>query len=108
MPSPSNGRVAKIRVALPDNLGLVPGQPLRLARQRFDAVFPVPAAAVGGSDDRRAIWIASPAGIAERREIAVADMGEDVLVSDGLRVGEEVIVEAPAALREGAAIIVER
>jgi multidrug efflux pump subunit AcrA (membrane-fusion protein) len=108
MPSPSNGRVSKVRVALPDNLGLVPGQPLRLARQRFDAVFPVPAAAVGGSDDRRAVWIASPAGIAERRDVAVADIGDDVLVSGGLRVGEEVIVEAPASLREGAAIVVVR
>jgi hypothetical protein len=108
MPSPSNGRVAKIRVALPDNLGLVPGQPLRLARQRFDAVFPVPAAAVAGSDDRRSLWIASPAGTAERRAVAVADVGEDVLVNDGLRVGDEVIVDAPASLRDGAAIVVDR
>ena len=32
----------KLRVTLPDNLGLVPGQPLRLARHRYDAVFPLP------------------------------------------------------------------
>jgi hypothetical protein len=31
-----------------------------------------------------------------------------VLVSEGLRVGDEVIVDAPADLREGAAIVVER
>jgi len=101
----------KLRVTLPDNLGLVPGQPLRLARERFDAVFPIPAAAVGGSEGHRSIWIARPAGTAELREIVVADGrpgSEDVLVSDGLRVGEEVIVDAPATLQAGAAIAVDR
>ncbi len=98
----------KLRVALPDNLGLVPGQPLRLARQRYDAVFPIPAAAVVGAEGHRSIWIASPAGTAERRDIVVADMGDDALVSDGLRVGEEVIVDAPPDLRAGAPIVVAR
>ena len=74
-PSRSRRRRApsKLRVTLPDNLGLVPGQPLRLARQRFDAVFPVPAGAVGGADDHRSVWIAGATGTAERREVAVAD-----------------------------------
>jgi multidrug efflux pump subunit AcrA (membrane-fusion protein) len=98
----------KLRVTLPDNLGLVPGQPLRLARQRHDAVFPVPAAVVSGAGDRRSVWIAGAEGKVERREVAVADAADDVLVSDGLRVGDEVIVDAPADLREGAAIVVER
>jgi multidrug efflux pump subunit AcrA (membrane-fusion protein) len=104
----SDAGSSKIRVALPDNLGLVPGQPLRLARQRFDAVFPVPAGAVAGGDDHRSLWIASATGAAERRDVTVADVGEDVLVSDGLRVGEEVIVDAPATLHDGAAILVDR
>jgi hypothetical protein len=97
-----------LRVALPDNLGLVPGQPLRLARQRYDAVFPIPAAAVSGADGHRSIWIASPAGTAERREVVVADVADDALVSDGLHVGEEVILDAPADLRAGAPITVDR
>jgi hypothetical protein len=99
---------SKISVALPDNLGLVPGQPLRLARQRYDAVFPVPATAVSGTGDRRSVWIANAAGTAERREVTVADVADDVLVSDGLRVGDEIIVDAPADLRAGAAIAVDR
>ena len=98
----------KLRVTLPDNLGLVPGQPLRLARQRYDAVFPVPAALVSGAADHRSVWIAGAAGTAERRDVAVADAADDVLVSDGLRVGDEVIVDAPADLRDGAAILVAR
>jgi hypothetical protein len=98
----------KLRVALPDNLGLVPGQPLRLARERFDAVFPVPAGAIGGADGHRSLWVASAAGTAERREVTVADMSDDALVSEGLRVGDEVIVDAPAGLQPGASLAVER
>jgi len=110
LPSDSDGPKLKVRVTLPDNLGLVPGQPLRLARARFDGVFPVPAAAIGGAGagDRRSVWIASAAGTAERREVVVADVGDDALVSEGLRVGDEIIVDAPATLQPGAPIAVER
>jgi hypothetical protein len=58
----------KLRVTLPDNLGLVPGQPLRLARARFDAVFPVPTGAIAGAEDHRSLWVATAAGTAELRE----------------------------------------
>jgi hypothetical protein len=103
-----SGSQKKIRVALSDNLGLVPGQPLRLARERFEAVFPIPAAAVGGTDDHRTVWVATAAGTAERRDVVVADIGEEALVTSGVRVGDEVIVDAPATLREGAAIAIDR
>jgi len=99
---------SKLRVGLPDNLGLVPGQPLRLARERFDAVFPVPTGAVAGADGHRSLWIATAANTAERRQVVVADMGDDALVSDGLRVGDEVILNPPADLQAGAALAVER
>jgi len=104
------GAANKVRVALPDNLGLVPGQPLRLARERYEAVFPVPAAAVSGAGagERRTVWVATAGGTAARREVSVVDVSEDALVSDGLRVGDEVIVEAPADLQPGALIVVAR
>jgi hypothetical protein len=35
-------------------------------------------------------------------------MGDDALVSDGLRIGDEVILDAPADLRPGAPITVAR
>jgi hypothetical protein len=105
----------KLRVAVPGNLGLVPGQPLRLARKRYDAVFPVPRAAVTADGSRRAIWIAGADGKAERRDVAVVELepalegaAGDVLVSEGLRVGDEVIISASADLRPGAAVVVER
>jgi len=110
----------KLHVTLPDNLGLVPGQPLRLARHRYDAVFPLPGAAImSDSDKGRSVWIASAAGTAERRAVTVVDfepvvdgtrvlLPEDALVTEGVRVGDEVIVGAPADLRPGAPIVVER
>jgi hypothetical protein len=94
----------KIEIPLPGELGLVSGQPLRLARRRFDAVFPVPAAAVVAEGDRRSVWIAGHDGTAELREVTIIDSSEDALVSDGLHVGDQVIVDPPAGLHPGARI----
>ena len=99
----------KVRVVLPANVGLVPGQPLRLARQRFDAVFPVPAALVSdGGGSQKSVWVAGRAGVAERRDVTVAEVGDEALIASGLQVGDEVIVDAPASLLPGAAIAVKR
>jgi hypothetical protein len=94
----------KIEIPLPGDLGLVSGQPLRLARRRYDAVFPVPAAAVVADGDRRSLWIAGRDGTAELRQVTIIDASDDALVSDGLRVGDQVIVDPPAALRAGTPI----
>ena len=94
----------KVEIPLPGDLGLVSGQPLRLARGRFDAVFPVPAAAVVAESERRSVWIARRDGTAELRQVSVIDATDDALVSDGLRVGDQVIVDPPAGLRAGSPI----
>jgi hypothetical protein len=98
----------KVEIPLPGDLGLVSGQPLRLARRRYDAVFPVPAAAVVADGDRRSLWIAGRDGTAELRQVAIVDASDDALVSDGLRVGDQVIVDPPAALRAGTPIALAR
>ena len=103
-PSPST---RKVEIPLPGELGLVSGQPLRLARRRFDAVFPVPSASVVADGERRSVWIAWRDGTAQLREVAVIDATEDALVSDGLRVGDQVIVDPPAGLRPGTRIAPE-
>jgi hypothetical protein len=90
-----------VEIPLPGDLGLVSGQPLRLARHRYDAVFPVPAGAVVSEGDRKAVWIADRDGTAERRAVTIADVGDDALVTDGLRVGDQVIVDPPVDLRAG-------
>jgi hypothetical protein len=99
----SPGRT-KVEVALPGDLGLVSGQPLRLARRRYDAVFPVPAAALVGAE-QKSIWIAGRDGRAEARAVSVADLGDEALVNGGLQVGDRVIVDPPAGLQAGAPIV---
>jgi hypothetical protein len=99
----------KLRVVLPANVGLVPGQPLRLARQRFDAVFPIPGALVShAGGGQKSVWVAGRTGVAERRDVTLAESGDEALVASGLQVSDELIVDAPADLRPGAAIVVRR
>jgi len=104
---PDRSSAEPVLVALPGDVGLVSGQPLRLARRRFDAVFPVPATALQGDGDRRALWVAARDGTSEPRDVALADGGDEALVSDGLRVGDQVIVDPPAELRAGTRLAIE-
>jgi hypothetical protein len=92
----------KIEIPLPGDVGLVSGQPLRLARGRYDAVFPVPPSAVVADGERKSVWLAGRDGTAEQRTVTVAEGGDEALITDGLRVGDQVIVDPPAGLRPGA------
>jgi len=104
---PARSTADPVLVALPGDVGLVSGQPLRLARRRFDAVFPVPATALQTDGDRRALWVAARNGTSEPRDVVLADEGDQALVSDGLRVGDQVIVDPPADLHAGARVAIE-
>jgi len=109
--SPVLAAADKMEVTLPNDLGLVSGQPLRLARRRYDTVFPVPAAALvagGPGQSLQSLWIADRDGTAEPRAVAVADVSDDALVSGGLRIGDRVIVDPPADLRAGTRIALAR
>jgi len=87
---------------------LPPGTQVRLARARYDAVFPLPRSAVTrpvGDGDAGAgrIWIVSASGTAtERNDIQIAgDVGDLSLIARGLQVGDAVIVDPPEGLRDG-------
>jgi multidrug efflux pump subunit AcrA (membrane-fusion protein) len=92
----------KFVVSLPADAGLVTGQALHLARKRYDGVFPLPLPAVQPITDVEAkVWVATPNGKAEQRTVTVAESRDEVLVSAGINVGDEVIVEPPHDLAPG-------
>jgi multidrug efflux pump subunit AcrA (membrane-fusion protein) len=98
-PPPANGVPSLLRkfiVTLPNDAGLVTGQQLHLARKRFDGVFPTPLSAVAPTSETEGhVWIAAPNGTAEVRTVTIAESRDEVLISSGLNVGDEVIVEPP-------------
>ena len=96
-------------VELPAGTAVAVGQPLRLARARYDAVFPIPRAAIVRIGDTDRVFVASRSGIAEPRAVTAIDAGGDeALVTQGLDIGDAVIIAAPAGLRDGSRIQVER
>ncbi|HVY40729.1 MAG TPA: hypothetical protein VHM31_22475, partial [Polyangia bacterium] len=106
MPARAAASSEPVQVALPGDVGLVSGQPLRLARRRFDSVFPVPAGALAGEGERRTVWVAGRDGTSEPRDVTPAELGDDALISDGLRVGDRVILDPPADLRPGSPVAI--
>ena len=87
------------------------GTAVRLALARYDGVFPVPRSALilaaRGGDE--IYVIAAGTTTAERRAVQLAaDEGGLVLVSQGIRVGDAVIVDPPASLASGGEVRIER
>jgi multidrug efflux pump subunit AcrA (membrane-fusion protein) len=98
-PQPPNNR---LEVELPPSAGILLGQPLLLARVRYDGVFPVPRSAVVRVGDTDRIFVVGPGNVAQARAITIADADPDeVVLSQGVDVGDRVIVDPPADLRDG-------
>ncbi|HXI58773.1 MAG TPA: hypothetical protein VNO55_22050, partial [Polyangia bacterium] len=106
---PEGAGAGQVVVELPLGAPVTVGQPLRLARARFDGVFPVPRHAVARSNDTDRVFVATAGGIAEARAVTLADaVGDEVLVAQGLDVGDAVVIEAPADLHDGSRIVTDR
>jgi hypothetical protein len=98
-PQPPNNR---LEVELPPSAGILLGQPLLLARVRYDGVFPVPRSAIVRVGDTDRIFVVGPGNVAQARAITIADADPDeVVLSQGIDVGDRVIVDPPADLRDG-------
>jgi multidrug efflux pump subunit AcrA (membrane-fusion protein) len=92
----------RFEVELPATAGILLGQPLRLARVRYDGVFPVPRSAVVRVGETDRLFIVGPGEVAQVRAITIADFdADDVVVSQGIDVGDRVIVDPPSDLRDG-------
>jgi multidrug efflux pump subunit AcrA (membrane-fusion protein) len=80
----------------------VTGQQLHLARKRYDGVFVLPPSAVEvqtGVVGR--VWVAAPNGTAEPRPVTIIEAKDEVLISEGINVGDEIIAEPPRDLSPG-------
>jgi len=98
-PQPPNNR---LEVELPPSAGILLGQQLLLARVRYDGVFPVPRSAVVRAGETDRIFVVGPGNVAQARAIIIADADPDeVVLSQGIDVGDRVIVDPPADLRDG-------
>jgi multidrug efflux pump subunit AcrA (membrane-fusion protein) len=92
----------KFIVTLPMDAGLVTGQQLHLARKRYQGVFVLPPSAVEVQTDVVGrIWVAAPNGTAEPRPVTIVEARDEVLVSEGINVGDEIISEPPRELSPG-------
>ncbi len=86
---------------------LTPGALVQLARARFDAVFTVPLSALVDTGEHARLFVASPAGRAELRVVALADRSDtEAVVAQGLDVGDAVILDAPRTLVAWAPVLV--
>ncbi|HVZ71892.1 MAG TPA: hypothetical protein VHJ20_05895 [Polyangia bacterium] len=95
----------KFIVVLPTDAGLVTGQQLRVARKRYDGVFVLPPSSVEVQTDVVGrVWVAAPNGTAEPRPVTIVEARDEVLVSEGINVGDEIITEPPRELTPGALV----
>jgi RND family efflux transporter MFP subunit len=76
-----------------------------------DAQLTIPRAAVIRREGSFAVWVIAehgePARVEARTLLLGRAAGERVIVREGLRAGEQVVVEGVFALREGAAVVIE-
>jgi RND family efflux transporter MFP subunit len=76
-----------------------------------DTQLTIPRAAVIRREGKFAVWVIAehgdPARVEARALLLGRAAGERVIVGEGLRAGEQVVVEGVFALREGAAVVIE-
>jgi hypothetical protein len=81
------------------------GKAARLARARFEGAFAVPLAALVRTRTRDEVFVISPQSRAELRPVTVAERDTtELIVVQGLDVGDHVVVEVIPGLRAGAQV----
>ncbi|HEY0707176.1 MAG TPA: hypothetical protein VGG33_10275 [Polyangia bacterium] len=105
------GDETHVPIDLPADPAVAEGKTVRLARDRLEAVFTIPASAVvrGEGDTYRIFAAVGPDGSerAEMRLAAVADRsGDEVIITQGIEVGDKIVVNPPAGLESNARLLI--
>ncbi len=101
----NEGDATHVSVDLPADATIATNAVVRLAKARFDAVYAIPAAAVVRVGRTERVFVAGATGRAEIRAIALGDrMPGDAIVTQGLDLGDAVIVDVPPQLRPNARV----
>jgi multidrug efflux pump subunit AcrA (membrane-fusion protein) len=100
------GDETHVAIELPDDPTLT-GKTARLARDRLDAVFSVPLSALVRVGESDRLFVVAPSLRAEMRVVAVADRSPTgATITQGLDVGDRVIVDVPQGLRPDARLLI--
>jgi len=95
-------------VDLPRNVGgsFMVGQPVRLARARYEGVFPVPRTALRETPLGSQVFVvSSQPTILRARTVRIVDLGSDeALVAAGLNVGDVVVSQIAPQLADGVVV----
>ena len=101
----------QMRAEIPNpRLQLLPGQYLRVrVVAGTQQAIVVPQVAVAQNQAGRFVWVASPEGKAEQRQIRAGGwLGGDWVVLEGLKAGDTVILDNLARLRPGAPVQIKK
>jgi len=101
--------LVRATIANPDH-ALLPGQYVtaRLHLGDRDGALLVPQSAVGASQIGRTVMVVGEGGKAEQRVVKLGDTyGDDIVVTDGIKAGDQVITGQLQKLRPGSPVQVE-
>ena len=107
--SAEGGEDNRVAVELPDAPVVRVGTKVELARDKLDAVFPVPDSALVKVGETYRVFVVAPGDRARKRVVAVADQHDgQAMISQGLDVGDRVIASLPEGLEDGRRVLLPR
>jgi multidrug efflux pump subunit AcrA (membrane-fusion protein) len=105
--SAEGGDETHVAIDLPPDPAVAEGKAVRLARDKLDAVFTVPASSLSRVGESDRLFVIGPSGRAELRVVSVAERSPtEAIITQGIDVGDQVIVDAPPTLRHDTRVLV--
>jgi hypothetical protein len=104
----NGGDETHVVIELPSDPAVAEGKTARLARDRLEAAFTLPTSALDRVNGTDRVYVVGTGNRAELRSVSVADRSEtDAIITQGIDVGDRVIVNAPPNLRPETRVLAE-